>query len=293
MSNQPTVPIPAPSATPDSEAGQFSQMWADSLAQVLGQIASAPLPVQNLAEIPAEAPAPDAGDMQMIVVAAGALRGEMSLRIPKTSALGMARLFLGEPQDPAAEPQPDHAQAMEELLRQVAGYVATAVKPRWGEVQFQVQSATPPSWAAGASGWWGSAGTIPCPVGVEWKLSAALHAALAVATQPKVDKPSDASNAVAAHSPGAAASGGNLDLLMDVGLEVTLRFGERNLLLREILELGAGSVVELDRKIGEPADLLLEGRIVARGEVVVVDGNYGLRVLEVVAPATARPRGAE
>jgi flagellar motor switch protein FliN/FliY len=57
--------------------------------------------------------------------------------------------------------------------------------------------------------------------------------------------------------------------------------------------LGAGSVVELDRKIGAPADLLLDGKVVARGEVVVVDGNYGLRVLQLVTPAIGVLRGGE
>ena len=75
-----------------------------------------------------------------------------------------------------------------------------------------------------------------------------------------------------------------LDLLMDVELDVTLRFGRRSMLLREVLELDAGSVVELDRQVQEPADLLLDGRLIARGEVVVLEGNYGLRVLEIVSP---------
>ena len=57
------------------------------------------------------------------------------------------------------------------------------------------------------------------------------------------------------------------------------------MLLREIMELDAGSVVELDRQVQEPVDLLLAGRLIARGEVVVVNGNYGLRVLEVVSPS--------
>ena len=68
---------------------------------------------------------------------------------------------------------------------------------------------------------------------------------------------------------------------MDVELAVTLRFGSRRLLLRDILELNSGAVVELDPQVHEPVDLLLDGRVVARGEVVVVDGNYGLRVAEV------------
>ena len=72
-----------------------------------------------------------------------------------------------------------------------------------------------------------------------------------------------------------------LDLLMEVELGATLRFGARRLLLREILELTAGAVVELDRQVQDPVDVLLDGRIVARGEVVVLEGHYGLRVTEV------------
>jgi flagellar motor switch protein FliN/FliY len=70
---------------------------------------------------------------------------------------------------------------------------------------------------------------------------------------------------------------------MDVELAMTLRFGGRSLLLREILDLCPGAVVELDRQVEEPVELMLDGKLVARGEVVVVDGNYGLRVTEVVS----------
>jgi flagellar motor switch protein FliN len=73
----------------------------------------------------------------------------------------------------------------------------------------------------------------------------------------------------------------NLKLVMDVELNVSLRFGQRQLPLREVLELGSGSVVELDRMVDEPVELLLDGKLVARGEAVIVDGNYGLRVTEI------------
>lgn len=74
---------------------------------------------------------------------------------------------------------------------------------------------------------------------------------------------------------------GNLKLVMDVELNVSLRFGQRQLPLREVLELGSGSVVELDRMVDEPVELLLDGKLIARGEAVIVDGNYGLRVTEI------------
>jgi flagellar motor switch protein FliN len=80
---------------------------------------------------------------------------------------------------------------------------------------------------------------------------------------------------------------GNLELLMDVELVVRLQFGCLETTLRDVLELTTGAVLELDREIHEPVDLLLNGRVVASGEVVVIDGNYGLRVTEV---ASARQR---
>ena len=82
---------------------------------------------------------------------------------------------------------------------------------------------------------------------------------------------------------GASLSPG-LELLLDVELEATLRFGCRELPLGEILELGPGDVVQLDRHLSDPADLIVGDKIVARGEVVLVNGNFGLRVTEVAAP---------
>lgn len=80
---------------------------------------------------------------------------------------------------------------------------------------------------------------------------------------------------------------GNLKLVMDVELNVSLRFGQRQLPLREVLELASGSVIELDRMVDEPVELLLDGKLIARGEAVIVDGNYGLRVTEIPQPITS------
>ncbi len=75
-----------------------------------------------------------------------------------------------------------------------------------------------------------------------------------------------------------------LELLLDVELEASLRFGSREMPLGDILDLGPGDVVELDRHVAEPVDLIVGDKIVARGEVVLVNGNFGLRVTEVAAP---------
>lgn len=84
-----------------------------------------------------------------------------------------------------------------------------------------------------------------------------------------------------------AASGSPLDLLMDVQLEATICFGERQLLLRDILSAVPGTLIELDRELEATADLLVAGRLIARGQVVVVDGRFGLRVTELVGPRNA------
>lgn len=82
---------------------------------------------------------------------------------------------------------------------------------------------------------------------------------------------------------GPAVSAG-VELLLDVELEATLRFGCREMPLLELLELGPGDVVQLDRGVSDPVDLIVGDKIVARGEVVLVSGNFGLRVTEVAAP---------
>ena len=73
-----------------------------------------------------------------------------------------------------------------------------------------------------------------------------------------------------------------LERVLDVPLTVMLRFGERRMRLQDVLALSAGSLVSLDRLVEDPVELLLGDRILARGEVLIVDGNYGLRVTEVV-----------
>jgi flagellar motor switch protein FliN len=89
--------------------------------------------------------------------------------------------------------------------------------------------------------------------------------------------PAQAASAVTGLSPG-------LELLLDVELEASLRFGAREMPLGEILDLGPGDVVQLDRHINDPVDLIVGDKIVARGEVVLVNGNFGLRVTEVAEP---------
>jgi flagellar motor switch protein FliN/FliY len=75
----------------------------------------------------------------------------------------------------------------------------------------------------------------------------------------------------------------NFDLLLDIPLEVTVELGRTRLALRELLALGAGSVIELGKLAGEPLDVLVNGKLVARGECVMVNDKFGVRLTDIVS----------
>ncbi len=77
----------------------------------------------------------------------------------------------------------------------------------------------------------------------------------------------------------------NLDVLLDVPLSMSLEVGRSRLSIRDLLQLNQGSVVELDRVAGEPMDVMVNGTLVAHGEVVVVNDKFGIRLTDVISPA--------
>ena len=77
---------------------------------------------------------------------------------------------------------------------------------------------------------------------------------------------------------------GNINLLLDVDMEVTVELGRSSRTVKDILSLGEGSIIELDKLAGEPVDLLANGKPIAKGEVVVIDENFGVRVTEIINP---------
>src|SRR2546421_12730258 len=76
---------------------------------------------------------------------------------------------------------------------------------------------------------------------------------------------------------------GTLALLMDVQLPVAIRFGETEMILEEVVKLGVGSVIELNSGMDQPVELVVNNRILARGEVVTVDGFYGIKITEITS----------
>jgi flagellar motor switch protein FliN len=83
---------------------------------------------------------------------------------------------------------------------------------------------------------------------------------------------------------GAGAAAGRLDMIMDIPVQLTVELGRTKIAIRNLLQLAQGSVIELDRLAGEPMDVLVNGCLIAQGEVVVVNEKFGIRLTDVIAP---------
>jgi flagellar motor switch protein FliN/FliY len=83
---------------------------------------------------------------------------------------------------------------------------------------------------------------------------------------------------------GAERSTRRLDLLLDVPLDLTVELGRSRMSIQDLLSLGPGSVIELDKVAGEPLDILVNDRLIARGEAVVVNDKFGIRITDIVSP---------
>jgi flagellar motor switch protein FliN len=77
----------------------------------------------------------------------------------------------------------------------------------------------------------------------------------------------------------------NIDILLDVELPVSVSFGHSEMQLKDVMKLGAGSVIELDKSVNDPVTIIVNHKPIAKGEVVMVEGNYGVRILEVESKA--------
>jgi len=224
----------------------------------------------------------------------GRAHGPFAFRMSVAAALGLAKLLTGEAiPEGVGELSGDNREALEELLRQIVGIAATRAEAGLGktELAFVGSSTTAqddeqfPFSVKAAS----EALCFYIRVGKELRESLLLAASEA-ATEAKEAEPQPREAGLPSPTRVGALTQeaireGNLELLWDVALSLTLRFGQRELLLKEILELSPGVVLELDRQVDEPVDLLLDRKLIARGEVVIVDGNYGLRITEVASAA--------
>jgi flagellar motor switch protein FliN len=109
-----------------------------------------------------------------------------------------------------------------------------------------------------------------------------LAASLPVAPEPDFSPPPPAPETAPASAPPLRPSR-TLDLLMEVELPVSVSFGRAYIALRDVIKLNSGSIVELNRTVHDPVEIIVNNCVIARGEVVVVDGNYGVRIQQVVS----------
>ena len=77
---------------------------------------------------------------------------------------------------------------------------------------------------------------------------------------------------------------GNLELLLDIPLEITAELGRTRMIINDLLQLGQGSVIELNKLAGEPLEILVNQKLIARGEVVVVNEKFGIRLTDIISP---------
>lgn len=271
------------------EIQEFLQVWIQSACKVLEQVAGAPF---EAAPVPKEELS---GQRQEVAESGTWLRfaaekrlsGEQAFLVPAKNALVMGQLLMAEPPDENAEITDDHRDAVGELFRQFAGDAALTLKAKLdGEVDLQFAGNDRPGWEAVYQAGFRLTNEKTPPLLLFIDISPELGNSLC---PPPEAPPAPEASPQATEGPPDRKDLGvmedtNIGLLMDVELDATLRFGERHMLLRDILDLTPGAVVELDRQIQEPVDLLVGGKVVARGEVVVVEGNYGLRVTEISTP---------
>jgi len=230
----------------------------------------------------------------------GSLEGKAALVFKREDATKIGGTMVGDPE--ATEFSDMIADAFKEVLNTILGNLSTTLSGLTGGLvslsQIEMDQAEPDSERLSlAIGGEDRLTLLPfeLSVGADLKsecwqvLSDRLVESLDVLVTPPAPKPSTQPAKAApvefealTAEPSTAAPA-NLDLIMDIGLEVRVELGRTNMKIRDVLNLGGGSVVELDKLAGEPVDLLVNDVIFAKGEVVVIDENFGVRITDILS----------
>ncbi len=271
-------------ATPvDAKFAVLQGLWVDCFRSVLGQVAGFPVTVEPTSDLnfSEEELSKDKPGVWMRFSTSNALQGEMAILSSESCALPLAQVLMSEPPDPAVPFDQGRREGYEELVRQVVGMVSTGLKgAAGGDVTIKHTGGETPSWTnASRMGIRIASEKFP-PIRLVLVVTSELLGSFQSAKKAEAPKTPSAEPTPA--PPDTRTT--NLELLLDVALDATIRFGQRQMLLREVLELHAGVAVTLNRRVEEPVELLIGGRMVALGEVVIVDGNYGLRITEILSP---------
>jgi flagellar motor switch protein FliN/FliY len=253
------------------QASTLIQCFAEAASFVLSQIAGSALEAQ-----PAILEEPTEAATLIRVEVSGSLTGVFEIAISANMSAQFAALLTGETLEPDARINSDTREAAAELIQQICGNAADRLRLAFGLLELKPAQVDEREPVKGVRHLF----LIPREKDI---LEFEFHIVRLSAAEQVQSEPTQAQGAPA-HPVGAPTAARNLDLLLDIELGASLRFGARQMLLKDVIELCAGSVVELDRRVQEPVELLVDGRIIALGEVVIVEGNYGLRILQVATP---------
>lgn len=210
---------------------------------------------------------------QARLTASGLLSGAITIGLAEADGRRISALIMGFEGDDV----PDEAvvDTLREICAQAVGALSQA--PETAGVKLAIDDVSHAAWRVDAVDAWQFAlpgGATPSIAVGGALVDGGVAAAVSAAPVP-----------MAAASQAVSTTGSNLDLLLDVELPLAVRFGKAELTLHHLTRLGPGSVIDLHRSADEPVEVLVSGKIIARGEVVVVEGNYGVRVTEVVSTA--------
>jgi flagellar motor switch protein FliN/FliY len=249
-------------------ANVFAAAFAEALSDVLTESADSPWPLELM---PCGAvPTTKGTPIHFRLTLTEGLCGECFIEFSEPQAVVLLAQMLHGPVDEVAE---EHKETLAKALLQAAEKAAASLQDKFGPVNVKVDP------VAGLA--FGGMFVVPiaaCDSGTEMQVLLFFGGQLLEALSAAYG------NGEADGAEELVVSPRNLKLVMDVELNVSLRFGQRQLPLRDVLDLGSGSIVELDRMVDDPVELYLDGKLIARGEAVVVDGNYGLRVTEIPQP---------
>jgi flagellar motor switch protein FliN len=252
-------------------ADTFAAAFADALSEALGSASDAAWPLKPVDSLD---PAVHKGTpVHFRLTVEGSISGDCFIELYEPQVVEIVAKIVKQPVTDLTD---EHIEALLKVLSSAATGLASSLAPKYGKLNFKVER------VAGLA-FGGMFVVSLATAGEETKLQMLLY----FGAQLLEGLSGDADARKASTSADATVSAKNLKLVMDVELNVSLRFGQRQMPLREVLELGSGSVIELDRMIDEPVELFLDGKLIARGEAVVVDGNYGLRVTEIPQPVAS------
>jgi len=250
-------------------ARTFAGVFAESLAEVLTQASGLPWQLKVLED--AELSSQQGEPVQFQLTLEGALDGSFFVEFYEQQVKELAAQMGGAPVGVLGD---GHLEALEDFIASAKDGLTGSLLADYGVFTCKVERASGLAFG----------GMLHTPLAASQGDQPVISAALyfdgrllsALATEPPAQDETG--------EPRASIDPFNLGLVMDVELNVSLRFGQRQLPLREVLELASGSVIELDRQVDDPVELLLDGKVIALGEAVIVDGNYGLRVTEIPQP---------